>query len=576
MLRVSQQISVAAIVATVGVALNVNAAVSVLGVDNEIAANVLLLLRLDEAACEEEANRVTRQLIRSENRILEALEAFGYYRAEIDYTAVPSGNCWDAQINVDTGPRVTLRTVDIQLSGDAEADSAFGTRLAQTSLRSGAPLLHREYDQLKASLTNLAIERGYRDARFATAKIDVYPEETVADIELRFDSGQRYRFGEVQFGEVELDHDLLAGYLNIAPGEFFDSRLLAETRLELINSGYFNTVSVRTDDPDSETGEIPVVLDLELAPRTWISYGIGFSTDTGPRFRFGRNIRRFNSAGHQLTINGLISPVVAEASANYRLPYGDPSSEWLSFDLGGKREDTETSTSRSIQFGARRVVERSDDWLRTDFLSYLVEDFEVGVQNGRSRLLVPGVEWTMLRADNAVRPDRGVKLEIQLRGARDGFAADASFSQLEIRGKWIWSVPAAGRVLVRTQVGRTWHDNFLDLPPSVRFFAGGDSSVRGFDFETLGPLDASGVVIGGSRLVTSSVEYEKRIRPSWSVALFADAGNAFGDGSSNIRRSLGVGARWLSPVGPIRVDIARPANGVDRDLRLHISLGPDL
>ena len=134
----------------------------------------------------------------------------------------------------------------------------------------------------------------------------------------------------------------------------------------------------------------------------------------------------------------------------------------------------------------------------------------------------------------------------------------------------------SSRFLVRGKAGRIWENSFLNLPPSVRFFAGGDNSVRGFDFETIGPLNEIGEVIGGSRLITSSIEIEKQLKPLWSIALFADAGDAFSSASPNFSSSVGIGARWRSPLGPIRVDIAKPQTGIERDVRLHISLGPDL
>jgi translocation and assembly module TamA len=131
-------------------------------------------------------------------------------------------------------------------------------------------------------------------------------------------------------------------------------------------------------------------------------------------------------------------------------------------------------------------------------------------------------------------------------------------------------------LLLRAEAGQLWDDVFDDLPPSVRFFAGGDDSVRGYGYETLGPVNELDEVIGGTRLFTASVEFEKQIRPSWSVAFFADTGNAFNSTDPDLRSSIGIGARWQSPLGPVRVDIAEPLDGPDRGARLHITLGPDL
>jgi translocation and assembly module TamA len=206
----------------------------------------------------------------------------------------------------------------------------------------------------------------------------------------------------------------------------------------------------------------------------------------------------------------------------------------------------------------------------------LVEDFEIGSQSGRSRLLMPGLEWVRLDADDAIRPNRGSRLQFELRGASDSLGSDTSFVQFTATGKWIWSVLTKSRVLVRTELGRIWFDNFLDLPPSVRYFAGGDYSVRGYDYETLGPVNELGEVIGGSRLFTAGVEFETQVKPAWSVALFSDSGNAFSSSDVDFFSSVGIGARWRSPLGPVRIDLAKPLDGPDRDVRLHLTLGPDL
>jgi translocation and assembly module TamA len=110
----------------------------------------------------------------------------------------------------------------------------------------------------------------------------------------------------------------------------------------------------------------------------------------------------------------------------------------------------------------------------------------------------------------------------------------------------------------------------------VRFFAGGDSSVRGFDFESLGPVDAEGAVIGGSRLAVASIELERSIKPRWSLAVFVDSGNAFDQSGFDAHTGAGLGARWRSPLGPVRIDVAWPVNDPAHGARLHVSLGPDL
>jgi len=189
---------------------------------------------------------------------------------------------------------------------------------------------------------------------------------------------------------------------------------------------------------------------------------------------------------------------------------------------------------------------------------------------------MPGVDWTRLHTDNTIRANRGSKLELEARGAADAVLSDSSFVQVILHGKWVWSPSDQARILFRSELGAMYDSDFAKLPPSVRFFAGGDNSIRGYDYNTLGPTDSSGQVIGGSELAVASLEFERKVRPHWSVAVFVDSGNAFDRGAFSAKTGAGIGARWLSPLGPIRVDIAHPFEDPTSSWRLHITLGPDL
>src|SRR5690606_9543527 len=116
-------------------------------------------------------------------------------------------------------------------------------------------------------------------------------------------------------------------------------------------------------------------------------------------------------------------------------------------------------------------------------------------------------------------------------------------------------------------------DEFSELPASLRFFAGGDQSVRGYRYNSLGPTDASGEVIGGRKLLVGSLEYEHRIRGGWSAAVFYDAGNALEDYGDSLARGAGFGVRWLSPIGQVRIDLASALSEDGNPWRLHLNIG---
>lgn len=550
--------------------------VQIAGVEGRLLENILIHLNLDDETCDAPEWRVREQSERSGAEIRAALEAYGYYSPEASTTLSFGEDCWSADISVDLGEPVRLRRVDIAVAGEGGADPIFLQLIAASELREGEPLLHAAYDALKRGLLDVAQRRGYAEAAFTATRIDVYPLERVADVVLQLDSGPRYSFGAITTSQDILDPVMLERYYEFRTGDPFHRNHLTALYGALIDSGYFNSVDVRPQTPDRETRQIPIQIVLTPGRRRVLSYGVGYSTDTGPRLRVGRTDRRVNTRGAQFGVNGQLSPVISELSFNYRFPYGDPRSEWISLDAGIKHEDTETAVSNTLELGIRRVAKRGSNWQETRFIDLQIEDFEVADIKSRSRLLMPGMSWLRLEADNTLRPERGYRLGFEVTGANDTLGSDTTFLQLTAEAKWIRSFGNDHRLLVRGRVGAIWEDDFTQLPPSVRFFAGGDNSIRGYDFESLGPVDAAGQVIGGNRLIVASIEYEFPLVRRWSAALFVDAGNAFRDNDFETSTGVGAGIRWQSPLGPIRVDLAKPLDGEERDLQLHVSLGADL
>ncbi len=552
------------------------ATVELKGVDSELAANVLAYLTLDEEPCDAEPGRIEQQRAAAPARIRQALEAFGYYEPKIESQQDRARDCWRVTFTIMPGEPVRIRQLDVLLEGEAATDPEFVAAQKAARFETGSALRHGAYETLKARWSDLARQRGYPDAKLIENRIDVFPEQHAADIVLRFDSGNRYAFGAIDFRQDVLMEPLVRSYLPFHSGEPYDTRKLTELYVALADSGYFRSIDVRSLEPDRDGRTIPIDVALTPGARLQISYGVGYSTDTGPRFKFSRNNRRFNDDGHQFGLAAQLSPVISEVTATYRFPLAASHAEWLNLDTGVKREDTDTSSSKSLEFGVRRVRERVGDWTRTKMLTLLVEDFVVADERGRSNLLMPGIDWTRVRADNPLRPHAGSKLQLGLRGATDAVFSDTTFFQVNAEGKWIWSLSRGARVLVRGRVGATAKNSFAELPPSVRFFSGGDSSVRGYDFKSLGPVDATGKVIGGSELAEGSFEFEQPLRGPWSLAWFVDAGNAFEGSHIDAKSAAGLGGRWQSPLGPIRIDLAHPFDDPATHWRIHISLGPDL
>jgi translocation and assembly module TamA len=373
-----------------------------------------------------------------------------------------------------------------------------------------------------------------------------------------------------------LDENLVRRFLDFEAGMPYDNRLLTKAYNDLSRSGYFSRIELMPEFERASNQQLPVSIVLEPADRIEYTVGFGLSTDTGPRARAGFKNRRVNNRGHRLQTDLSVSTILQGLSAEYRKPLTDPRTEWLSYTSALSSENTDSSKSDTAGVGVRRTKQIKPQWMRTLSLDLSYDRYTIGDVASSSRLVLPGIIYDHKRADLDVFPTRGRRLTLELRGAAYALGSDTSFMQTIVGARFVRSLSADSRLLARATVGVTAQSEFLELPPSVRFFAGGDESVRGFGYETLGPTDDLGNVIGGSNLLVASIEYEHRLRNEIFGAIFVDAGNAFDGLDVDAALSAGLGVIWRSPVGPLRFYLAHPLNKSDRSVRLHIRLGADL
>ena len=181
-----------------------------------------------------------------------------------------------------------------------------------------------------------------------------------------------------------------------------------------------------------------------------------------------------------------------------------------------------------------------------------------------------------MRSSGGIDPSHGWSVQFDLQGAKEGVISDFDFVRLNTTVKGLYTLAERHRFLARAQGGGIASNSFARVPPSLRFFAGGDQSVRGYAYRTLSPVDETGDTIGARFLATGTLEYQYEFRPGWRAATFVDHGNAVDSWQDPLKTSLGLGIRWVSPVGPIRLDLARSISDSDEGFRLHFSMGPDL
>lgn len=533
---------------------------------------------LAEEPCSAPDARVRRLYRRADTQIRQALEVYGYYAPGIEKVLGREGDCWQATFTIKRGPRVKIRSLQFAVSGPGAADEILSGKGARPDFAVGEGLNQRAYDAYKVSLAGLARRRGYFDGRFASSVIDVYPKEFAADIRIDYDSGTRYRFGPVEFEQSVVDSALAGRFVEFAEGEPYDADKINDLYTALLASGYFQGVEVRTTPRPGPEPDVLVTVALTPGkPHTWTT-GVGYATDTGAKLRLDYRNQRRNDKGHQFEFNSQVSKVLGGAAVSYRLPDGKRLDEWFSINMGYKYENPEDSRSDEFRLGLQQSRRRRDQWRETRFIDYIHENYRVGEERGNSDLIVPGISWAEQPLLVTGRPRRGQRLSLKLSGTDEWLGSDTAFVQVETGGKLILPLGANARLLTRLDAGWTLKDDFSDLPFSVRYFAGGDGSVRGYDYKSLGPTDDEGNVIGGANRLVGSIEFDAQVFGNWSAAVFVDSGNAFNSFSAmSLKTSVGAGIRWYSPLGPVRLDVGVPLDNDAPDAwRIHVSLGPDL
>ncbi len=505
-----------------------------------------------------------------------ASQALGYYQAQID-VSISEGDEPVLHVNVERGDPVRLRTVNIQINGEAAELPAFAVP-DDKRLQVGARLDHSAYDDVKSMLQNQALRFGFFAADFTKSELLIDPQIGTADINLVFESGPRYRLGEVYFSEqAKIDPDVLERLLPFTPGTPYNSALVAKLSQNLQSTGYFE--QVRVDAVGSAEGpiEIPVEVSLEaIKPRT-VSVGLGFSTDVGPRGRLGWERHRVNSRGHKLGFDSEISKPRQNVSTWYQIPLAAPLTDYVRFSSGYQREELVDAESRLINLGVQWHARLPSEWLRVVSLRWEQEDYDFGRngKSGRSSFLMPGIGYSVLRSDSPLDPSQGYRLQWDVRGAKQDFIADADVLHVTALARGLLTFADKHRVLGRAQIGAIGTNSYDKVPPSLRFFAGGDQSVRGYDYQTLSPRDDQGNREGGRYMFAGSLEYQYSIAERWRIATFVDQGNAFNSLGDKMNTGAGFGVRWVSPVGPLRLDLAH-AFDEDKGWRIHFSMGPEL
>ncbi len=542
--------------------------------DTRLITNVGLSVPRIGFSCQASTAHIRRYLDAAIEAAEEALQAYGYFNARIRPSIQRRAECRDPALDIDAGPVTTIESVSIDLPEPIREIESVREFVSERRPQEGSPLDQAAYDALRDGILSRVQKLGYLDARFTRRELVVDPATQSARIALALESGSRYRFGEVVIEQSILEPELARRLTGVPPGAAYTSRDLLAMNRNLTGTEYFESVSVRPMLDERENLEVPVEITTYRNPRTSYELRAGYATDVGPRVGAGVKRRYVNKRGHQWSARTQLSAIEQRLETSYTIPRAaDPLRERYDIYARVTREDNNDIVTTAAASGVQ-WVRQTERWTRSLFTEYLLDRTRYGDEPAESNgFAIVGGRLGYQGLDDPLFPTQGVVFDVSLQGAAEPIASAASFVRgrafaggyLPV-GKWIF----AGRA----EAGMIATDQFDKMPRSLRFFTGGDRSVRGYEYESLSPRDEDGTRTGGKYLLAGSLEAMfPVVGDDWYLAAFVDSGNAYTDPEAELKTGAGVGVRWRSPVGILRVDIAQPLDGSDGLPMLHLGLG---
>lgn len=529
-----------------------------------------------------------RLYAKTPEEIASLLATEGLYAPRIETDMRARENVWQVSISVEAGAFVRVGAVDIAFTGAIATDtptfSAFRARLRDRwSLPAGRRFRQADWEAAKRGLLRALLIERFPAARIETseARVDI-PAASVA-LSVTIASGPEYAVDAIEIGGLQrYPASIVHNLAPFKPGAPYIQEDLLRLQSRLQDSGYFKSVAVRIDTETAATDvdsskhrsatliRVPVRVELVENERRRIGFGVGYSTDTGPRGRveyFDINLRERGSRGKLgLEVDRVKQGITAGLDFPVR-----PSGARDSINSALLHQELTGETLDSARFAAARTRPRGR-YQRTTTLQYQYEvQTLAGAPGDIRQALTANVGWLRRRTDNLLYPTRGYAINYQIGGAHAALLSDRTFARGYIKAARYFALADDVTLMLRGEVGAVEAESRVGIPADFLFRTGGDQSVRGYPVASLG-VAAGDAVVGGRLLAVASAETTWWFKPPWGAAVFYDRGDAADTGSElDPVAGYGVGARWRSPIGPVQLDVAY-GEALAR-YRVHFSVG---
>ena len=510
--------------------------------------------------------------------ITTALQTFGYYEPLVNYSVRTVDKKLSVNYQVTLGKPVIVQLIDIVITGDGMADTVLLKWKSDFPLKTGERLNQLKYEDAKRELMRILHNRGYFKQQFLQRAINVDTQAKIASIIIRLDTGARHHYGEIQFtqGEDVFDQNYLKNFISFDSGGEFETSDLIESQQHFAMSDEFQSVEVEPLLNKIENEQVPIAIRLNPKKPNKYELGAGYATDTGPRIFASIERRQVTRTGHRAKANIQLSKVKSLINASYRIPLTKPYSDYMMFSGERKSEDTDTVVSQTNTMSLDTTYALAN-WLRTISFSYLREHYELNNDEVKdSKLLIPGITFEYVHEKPQDKNRFNWQFNVGLKGADTSVVSDTSFAQANMYAWLRFPLTTESRLVNYTKLGYSWTSEFKELPASQRYFTGGDYTIRGYTYNSLGPVDANNVLIGGEELFVTSLEFQHRIGVDLYGNVFYDFGNAFNKNDFVAKSGAGVGVGWGFPFGSLHLYAASALSDEGNPWRLHLTVGAEL
>jgi translocation and assembly module TamA len=505
----------------------------------------------------------------------EALAADGYFDAKVS-SAIDRTSAAETlvRITVEPGPRTRIRGIDLQVRGAALADPEGRKRIDVVretwSLPPGAAFQQSEWTAAKENaLARLARGR-YAAASIVDSEARIHPGERAADLKVELDSGPMFLAGPLVVSGLKRYPPSIIENLNpVRAGVPYDAIELDLFQRRLLETGYFNAVNFTVDPDPAQASSAPLRVSVIEAANQRIDTGLVFSTDTGPGVTLDyTHVDMFDRAWRlkpHLNLNEKEQRINVSLDSPPR-----PGGIWHTYSALVQRRDIQNEDTREAMVGYARNWGLESTPSQITLSGHYEEQRIAGATTENNHAVFVGYRKTFSTTDDVVSPRRGVLGTAEIGTSIPG-ASSQEFIRARAKVNWLIPFGLKGDLLLRGEAGIVLASSRAGVVSSFLFRTGGDQTIRGYDFESIG-VPQGDAIVGGRYLALASAEYTHWVTQTLGGAVFIDAGDAFDStGAFDPAVGLGVGVRWRSPIGPFRADVAYGAR--TEQIRLHFSVG---